>query len=274
MHGPEGDEKVAQMMRLRAHMKKIKHKIVVLSGKGGVGKSTVSVNLAVGLVQRGFKVGLLDTDIHGPNVAHMVGLDHEVMTIRETEIEPIEARPNLFVVSLALSGRPVDTAYIWRGPIKIALINQLLADTLWPELDYLVIDSPPGTGDEPLTVCQLLNSSTSRGTVIVTTPQSVSVLDARRTIDFSRQLKMPILGLVENMAGYLSADGKVLPLFGAGGGQAAAAELGIPFLGAVAMDPLAVTLSEKGQALLEGPTGLKESFGKVIDGVVAALAGR
>jgi Mrp family chromosome partitioning ATPase len=274
MHGPEGEEKVAQMMRLRAHMKKIKHKIVVLSGKGGVGKSTVSVNLAVGLVQRGFKVGLLDTDIHGPNVAHMLGLDQELMTVRENEIEPLEARPNLFVVSLALAGRPVDTAYIWRGPIKIALINQLLADTLWPDLDYLVIDSPPGTGDEPLTVCQLLNSSPSRGTVIVTTPQSVSVLDARRTIDFSRQLKMPILGLVENMAGYLNpADGNVLPLFGSGGGEAAATELQIPFLGSVPMDPRAVALSEKGLALLEDETGLKGSFGRVIDGIVAGLAG-
>ena len=272
MHGLEGDEKVAQMMRLRAHMKKIKHKVVVLSGKGGVGKSTVSVNLAVGLVQRGFRVGLLDTDIHGPNVAHMLGLDHVIMTVRENEIEPHEARPNLFVVSLALAGRPVDTAYIWRGPIKIALINQLMADTLWPDLDFLIVDSPPGTGDEPLTVCQLLNSSPSRGTVIVTTPQSVSVLDARRTIDFSKQLKMPILGLVENMAGYLNpADGTILPLFGAGGGQAAATELHIPFLGSIAMDPRAVTLSEKGLALLEAETGLKDSFGHVLDGLVAAL---
>lgn len=271
MHGPEGEEKVAQMMRLRAHMKKIKHKIVVLSGKGGVGKSTVSVNLAVGLVQRGYKVGLLDTDIHGPNVAHMLGLDHEVMTIRETEIEPLEARPHLYVVSLALSGRPVDTAYIWRGPIKIALINQLMADTLWPELDFLIVDSPPGTGDEPLTVCQLLNSSPSRGTVIVTTPQSVSVLDARRTIDFSKQLKMPLLGLVENMAGYLGPDGTVLPLFGEGGGRAAAAELGVRFLGSIAMDPRAVALSEEGKALLEAETGLRDSFATVIDGILAEL---
>jgi ATP-binding protein involved in chromosome partitioning len=271
MHGPEGDEKVAQMMRLRAHMKKIKHKIVVLSGKGGVGKSTVSVNLAVGLAQRGFQVGLLDTDIHGPNVAHMLGIDHEVMGIRETEIDPFEARPNLFVASIALTGRPVDTAYIWRGPIKIALINQLMADTLWPDLDYLIIDSPPGTGDEPLTVCQLLNSSPSRGTVIVTTPQSVSVLDARRTIDFSKQLKMPLLGVVENMAGYLSPDGTVLPLFGEGGGKAAAEQLQVPFLGSVPMDPQAVKLSEDGKALLEGPTGLEPAFDRVIDGIVAAL---
>lgn len=271
MHGPEGDEKVAQMMRLRAHMKKIKHKVVVLSGKGGVGKSTVSVNLAVGLVQRGYRVGLLDTDIHGPNVAHMLGLDHEVMTIRETEIEPFEARPNLFVVSIALAGRPADTAYIWRGPIKIALINQLLADTLWPDLDFLIVDSPPGTGDEPLTVCQLLNSSPSRGTVIVTTPQSVSVLDARRTVDFSKQLKMPLLGLVENMAGYLTPEGTLLPLFGQGGGQAAAEELGVPFLGAVPMDPRAVQLSEQGKALLEDETGLAPAFGRVIDGIIAGL---
>lgn len=271
MHGPEGDEKVAQMMRLRAHMKKIKHKVVVLSGKGGVGKSTVSVNLAVGLVQRGYRVGLLDTDIHGPNVAHMLGLDHEVMTIRESEIEPLEARPNLFVVSIALAGRPADTAYIWRGPIKIALINQLLADTLWPELDFLIVDSPPGTGDEPLTVCQLLNSSPSRGTVIVTTPQSVSVLDARRTVDFSKQLKMPLLGLIENMAGYLTPEGTLLPLFGQGGGQAAAEELGVPFLGAVPMDPRAVQLSEQGKALLEDETGLTPAFSRVIDGIIAGL---
>lgn len=271
MHGPEGDEKVAQMMRLRAHMKKIQHKIVVLSGKGGVGKSTVSLNLAYGLAQRGFKVGLLDTDIHGPNLAHMLGLDHEVMTIRETEIEPFEARPNLFLVSIALTGRPADTAYIWRGPIKIALINQLMADTLWPDLDYLIIDSPPGTGDEPLTVCQLLNSSTSRGTVIVTTPQSVSVLDARRTIDFSKQLKMPVLGLVENMAGYLGPDGSILPLFGEGGGQAAAAELSIPFLGSVPMDPKAVKLSEQGKALLEEETGIRAHFDRILDGIEAAM---
>lgn len=271
MHGPEGDEKVAQMMRLRAHMKKIKHKIVVLSGKGGVGKSTVSVNLALGLVQRGFRVGLLDTDIHGPNLAHMLGLDQAVMTIRDTEIEPYEARPGLFLVSIALSGRPVDTAYIWRGPIKIALINQLMADTVWPDLDYLVIDSPPGTGDEPLTVCQLLNSSTSRGSVIVTTPQSVSVLDARRTVDFSRQLKMPLLGLIENMAGYLSPDGTLLPLFGQGGGAAASTELDIPFLGSIPMDPAAVRLSEQGKALLEGSTGLKSAFDAVLDGITNAM---
>jgi Mrp family chromosome partitioning ATPase len=271
MHGPEGDEKVAQMMRLRAHMKKIQHKIVVLSGKGGVGKSTVSLNLAYGLAQRGYKVGLLDTDIHGPNLAHMLGLDHEVMGIRETEIDPLEARPNLFLVSIALTGRPADTAYIWRGPIKIALINQLMADTLWPDLDYLIIDSPPGTGDEPLTVCQLLNSSTSRGTVIVTTPQSVSVLDARRTIDFSKQLKMPILGLVENMAGYLGPDGSILPLFGEGGGQEAATELAIPFLGSIPMDPRAVKLSEAGKALLEEETGIRGHFAQVIDGITAAM---
>jgi ATP-binding protein involved in chromosome partitioning len=272
MHGPQGDEKVQQMLRLRAGMKRIKHKVVVLSGKGGVGKSTVAVNLAVGLVQRGFKVGLLDTDIHGPNVAHMLGLDQAVMTIRETAIEPLEARPGLFVVSLALAGRPVDTAYIWRGPIKIALVNQLLADTEWPELDFLIVDSPPGTGDEPMTVCELLNPSPSRGTVIVTTPQAVSVLDARRTVDFSRKIKMPVLGMVENMSGYLAPDGQILPLFGQGGGVSAAEELKIPFLGAIAMDPRAVTTSERGLALLEAENGLAPAFDKVIDGVLTELA--
>ncbi len=272
MHGPEGDEKLAQMMRLRANMKKIKHKIVVLSGKGGVGKSTVSVNLALGLAQRGHRVGLLDTDIHGPNVAHMLGLDHEVMPISENRIDPLEARPNLFVVSLALTGKPADTAYIWRGPIKIALINQLLADVSWPELNYLIIDSPPGTGDEPLTVSQSLNSSLSRGSLIVTTPQSVSVLDARRTIDFSKQLKMPLLGLIENMAGYLNpADGTLLPLFGEGGGKKACDELGVPFLGSIPMDPRAVTLAEQGKALLEGETSLGPAYAVLVASIEAAM---
>ncbi|MEI8092638.1 MAG: Mrp/NBP35 family ATP-binding protein [Spirochaetales bacterium] len=272
MHGPEGDEKLAQMMRLRANMKKIKHKVVVLSGKGGVGKSTVSVNLAVGLALKGHRVGLLDTDIHGPNVAHMLGIDNERMSVAESSIEPLEARPNLFVVSVALTGRPVDTAYIWRGPIKIALINQLLADVAWPELDYLIVDSPPGTGDEPLTVAQTLNSSPSRGCLIVTTPQSVSVLDARRTIDFSKQLKMPLLGLVENMAGYLNpADGTLLPLFGEGGGKRACEELGVPFLGSIPMDPRAVTLSESGKAILEGETSLAPAYEALISSIEAVM---
>ena len=272
MHGPEGDEKLAQMMRLRANMKKIKHKVVVLSGKGGVGKSTVSVNLAVGLALKGHRVGLLDTDIHGPNVAHMLGIDNERMSVAVTSIEPLEARPNLFVVSVALTGRPVDTAYIWRGPIKIALINQLLADVAWPELDYLIVDSPPGTGDEPLTVAQTLTSSPSRGCLIVTTPQSVSVLDARRTIDFSKQLKMPLLGLVENMAGYLNpADGTLLPLFGEGGGKRACEELGVPFLGSIPMDPRAVTLSESGKAILEGETSLAPAYEALISSIEAVM---
>jgi Mrp family chromosome partitioning ATPase len=272
MHGPEGDEKVAQMMRLRANMKKIKHKIVILSGKGGVGKSTVSVNLALALSLKGHRVGLLDTDIHGPNVAHMLGLDHERMSVSESTIEPLEARPNLFVVSVALTGRPVDTAYIWRGPIKIALINQLLADVAWPELDYLIVDSPPGTGDEPLTVAQTLNSSTSRGNLIVTTPQSVSVLDARRTIDFSRQLKMPLLGLVENMAGYLNpSDGSLMPLFGEGGGKQACADMGVKFLGSIPMDPRAVALAESGRAALEGETSLKPAFDALVNEIEAVM---
>ncbi len=271
MHGPEGEERVAQMMRLRAVMKKIRHKIVILSGKGGVGKSTVSVNLALSLAQRGCKVGLLDTDIHGPNLAHLLGVDHETMGFQDNLLEPLEARPNLFVASVALTGRPVDTAYIWRGPIKIALINQLMADTLWPELDYLIIDSPPGTGDEPLTVCQLLNSSPSRGSLIVTTPQGVAVLDARRTVDFSHQLKMPILGLVENMSGYLTPEGAVLPLFGQGGGQEAAGELKIPFLGSLPLDPRAVPESEKGRGLVETESPVKTHFEAIVDQLLKAM---
>ncbi len=264
MHGPQGDEKAAQMRRLKERMERIKYKILVLSGKGGVGKSTVTANLALSLAQRGFKVGILDTDLHGPNIPHMLGAQDVRLSGAEDNMEPVELRKNLWCASLALIGHAPDTPYVWRGPLKIAIINQLIADVNWGDLDYLIIDSPPGTGDEPLTVAQTLTGS--KGTVIVTTPQSVSVLDARRTLHFSKQLKTPVLGVIENMAGYLTPEGNILPLFGEGGGEQAAKEFGVPFLGRLPMDPLAVKSSEAGKGFMEDSSRveLQNAFTKVV----------
>lgn len=265
MHGPQGEEKAAQMRRMKQRQDRIKHKILVLSGKGGVGKSTFTANLALTLAQRGHKVGILDTDLHGPNIPHMLGAQDVKLTGAEDNMEPVELRPNLVCASLALVGHAPDTPYVWRGPLKIAIINQLIADVNWGDLDYLIIDSPPGTGDEPLTVAQALTGS--KGTVILTTPQSVSVLDARRTLHFSKQLKTPVLGVVENMAGYLTPEGQILPLFGQGGGEQAAREFGVPFLGRLPMDPQAVTVSESGRGFMEDPQRdvLQNAFKEVVD---------
>src|SRR6056297_4084856 len=198
MAAQSNEERQAQDARLKDRMGGITHKILVLSGKGGVGKTTVSVNVALTLAEKGFKVGLLDTDLHGPNVAKMLGADNAQLISYDDGIEPFEVIKNLKVVSLSMAGHGPDTPVIWRGPLKIGVIKQFLADVNWGSLDYLVIDSPPGTGDEPLTVAQLIPELD--GSIIVTTPQQVAILDSRKSINFSKQLKVPVLGVVENMS--------------------------------------------------------------------------
>lgn len=253
-------------------MKKINHNILVLSGKGGVGKSTVSLNLAALLAERGYSVGALDADIHGPNLAHMLKLNQVVLDIHENKLKPLEVRKNLFLASLALIGQASGKAYIWRGPIKTALVNQLLTDMSWPFLDYLIIDCPPGTGDEPLTASQVLSACPSKGAIIVTTPQSVAVLDASRAVDFAHQLKIPVLGMIENMSGYIHpTNGTVLPLFGQGGGRMAAEKLNVPFLGSLPFDPRLIELTEEGKVLSEGPTSINSAFLKIIDQIEATM---
>ena len=185
-------------------MKLVKHKLIVMSGKGGVGKSTVSVNIARGLAAKGFKVGLMDTDIHGPNVAKMLGIEDQMLYQNDDGIEAPVAEDNLKVVSLSMAGNDADAPIVWRGPLKMGFIKQLLADVNWGELDFLVVDSPPGTGDEPLSVCQLIPGLD--GSVIVTTPQDVAVLDSRKSINFSKQVNVPVFGVVENMSGFVCPD--------------------------------------------------------------------
>src|SRR6056297_538374 len=239
------EDREAQDKRLKDRMDGISHKLLVMSGKGGVGKTTVSVNVALTLAEKGFSVGLLDTDLHGPNVAKMLGADNAQLMSYEDGIEPFEVIKNLKVVSLSMAGHGPDTPVIWRGPLKIGVIKQFLADVNWGELDYLVVDTPPGTGDEPLTVAQLLPEMD--GSVVVTTPQQVAILDSRKSINFSKQLNVKILGVVENMSGLICPHcGKGIPLFGKDGGKQAAEEMEVPFLGAIPLEQALMEAEDKG----------------------------
>ena len=249
MQKMEEKEKIEQEKRLGERMLKIKYKFVVISGKGGVGKTTVAVNLAYGLTSKGSRVGILDVDIHGPNVAKMLGIEGRRLTGSELGIEPIEVLPGIKAVSLALLLESKDQPVIWRGPLKMITIKQFLADVNWGELDYLIIDSPPGTGDEPLSVCQLIPNI--NGAVIVTTPQEVAILDSRKSILFAKELKVPVIGVIENMSGFVCPHcQKEIDLFGTGGGEESAYDLKVPFLGRIPIEPEMVKSGDSGKPFL------------------------
>ncbi|MEA3240077.1 MAG: Mrp/NBP35 family ATP-binding protein [Pseudomonadota bacterium] len=232
--------------QLQERLTHIKHSIVVMSGKGGVGKSTVAVNLAVSLAQQGLKVGLLDADIHGPNLPKMLGLEQSRLQATEGGIVPMEFIPGLSVVSMAFLLESVDNPVVWRGPLKHTVIKQFVADVQWGDLDYLVVDLPPGTGDEPLSIGQVLKPVD--GSVIVTTPQEVALLDSRKSVVFSQQLDIPVIGIVENMSGMVCPHcGKEIDLFKKGGGESAARELNVPFMGRVPIDPQIVVNGDAGK---------------------------
>lgn len=236
---PPQDEQVQQKMS------QIRRKIIVMSGKGGVGKTSVAVNLSYGWAIQDKKVGILDIDIHGPNVAKMLNIEKERLLGSDLGIEPVRVLPNLRAVSLALLGYDPDNPIIWRGPLKFNAIKQLLGEVNWGTLDYLVIDSPPGTGDEPLSACQLIPDIS--GSVIVTTPQDMSILDARKSVFFARRLGIPVIGIIENMSGLICPHcHHEINLFKKGGGEKAAQELGVPFLGRVPFEPELVDLADQG----------------------------
>jgi len=243
------EERIEQEKRLKERMLKIKYKLIVISGKGGVGKSTVAVNLAYGLAVKGNKVGILDVDIHGPNIAKMLGIEGKRLVGSESGIEPMEVLPNLKAVSLALLFENQDQPIIWRGPLKMVTIKQFLADVNWGELDYLIVDSPPGTGDEPLSVCQLVPDI--NGAIVVTTPQDVAILDSRKSVLFAKELKMPVIGIIENMSGFLCPHcKKEIDLFGMGGGEKSAHDLKVPFLGRIPIEPEMVKFGDSGQPFI------------------------
>lgn len=210
----------------------IRNAVAVASGKGGVGKSTVAVNMAVVLAQSGAKVGLLDADIYGPNVPTMMGVAHLPPQMQEGRLTPAEAY-GVKVMSIGFLVKP-DQPLIWRGPMLHSAIRQFLTDVDWGELDYLIVDLPPGTGDAALSLAQSLPLS---GTVIVTLPQQVSLDDARRGLEMFRQLNVPVFGVVENMSYLELPDGQRMDVFGAGGGERLASEASVPFIGAIPMDP-------------------------------------
>lgn len=232
--------------KVNGRMASVKHKVLVLSGKGGVGKSTVAVNIAVTLTATGKKVGLLDVDVHGPSVPNLLGVAGMPLHGTEDVVHPFEIGKNLKVMSIGFLLRSNDDAVIWRGPMKFNVIKQFLGDVDWGELDFLVIDSPPGTGDEPLSVAQLVTKPD--GAVIVTTPQDLALIDVRKCITFCRQLSLPVLGVVENMSGFVCPKcGERTDIFKAGGGEEMARDMGVPFLGRVPIDPGIVSASDEGK---------------------------
>ena len=234
------DNKENELKRLETllvrNMAQINAKILVLSNKGGVGKSFVAVNIAVCLSRKGANVGLLDADMHGPSIAKMLGFEGKILSAGQNGISPYPVNPNLGAISMASFLESVDTAVIWRGPLKMNVLRQFLAEADWGKRDYLIVDSPPGTGDEPLSICQLISDLT--GAIIVTTPQDVALLDSRKCVSFLRQLSTPILGILENMSGLICPHcGTKIDIFKSGGGEKAAKELNVPFLGRIPFDP-------------------------------------
>lgn len=250
----------ADLQHLRQRLAPIRLKILVLSGKGGVGKSTVAANLAISLALAGCEVGLLDIDVHGPSIPKLLGLEGESCqpAAEPGGIQPVAVGPRLKVMSIGFLLQSPRDAVVWRGPLKYKVIEQFLRDVVWGRLDVLVIDSPPGTGDEPLSVAQLIGPTASA--IVVTTPQDVAVADVRRSISFCQHLHLQVLGVVENMSGFVCPHcGRTTDLFKAGGGEALAREMGVPFLGRVPLDPQVVVSGDAGRpfvhAFAESPTG-------------------
>ncbi|MDY0003501.1 MAG: iron-sulfur cluster carrier protein MrpORP [Polyangia bacterium] len=268
----EREDEFMERQALHSRMCRIEHKIMVLSGKGGVGKSTVAVNLATSLALAGKRVGIMDIDIHGPSVPKLLHLDGSQITTRDNAIVPVKVTVgsgSLSVMSIGFLLRERDDAVIWRGPRKFGLIKQFLSDVDWGELDYLVVDSPPGTGDEPLAVAQLIEKAD--GAIVVTTPQEVSVQDVRRCIVFCREVALPVIGVVENMSGFTCPKcGELVRIFGADGGRAMAEEMGVPFLGAIPIDPEVVASGDSGAPMVQSKphSEMAKAFGRIVRGLL------
>ncbi|GFK95786.1 Iron-sulfur cluster carrier protein [Fundidesulfovibrio magnetotacticus] len=255
------DEKTArQNARISTALSRITYKLFVMSGKGGVGKSSVAVNLAAALAAMGNKVGILDVDLHGPSVPRMLGLSGNLEASAMGEVSPKAYGENLFVVSMESLLKDPDQAVLWRGPMKTSAIRQFISDVQWGDLDYLVIDSPPGTGDEHMTVLRTIPDALC---VVVTTPQEVSLADVRKAINFLQYAKANILGMVENMSGLICPHcTKEIALFKKGGGEELAKKYGIEFLGAVPLDPVTVVAGDVGRpvVLMDEPSPVKEAL--------------
>jgi ATP-binding protein involved in chromosome partitioning len=265
------EKKDQEEMELARTLKRIRHKLVVMSGKGGVGKSSVAVCLALALARRGKKVGLMDVDLHGPNVLRMMGLK-EPIDLGHAQFDlPPDLFDNLRVISIEVLMRNRDMAVIWRGPLKHQLIRQFLSEVQWGDLDYLVVDSPPGTGDEPMSVAQTISDAQA---IIVTTPQEISLADVRKSLNFCEKINMKVVGVVENMSGYLCPHcGQELPLFKTGGGFKTAQAARVPFLGAVPFDPQVVEAADQGRLMevKEADSPFFQAMMPIVDHILEAL---
>lgn len=275
-------DRMAQQFRLRMaiaeNLRRIKHTLIVMSGKGGVGKSTVSVNLAAAFAAKGQKVGLIDLDLTNPNVPHMMGLAAAKPGGHSEDIQPVTVEaPNqsggsVKVISTEFFLQGKDSAIIWRGPIKMNVIHQLLGNVDWGELDLLVVDLPPGTSDEPLSIAQLLKDAD--GVVLVTTPQSVSVLDVRKSLSFVRSMELPVVGIVENMGAFVCPHCDVAtPIFGERGGQKLAESEGVPLLGSIPLEPRVMQAGEAGVPFVwrDQDSATSKAFADVVSAVEARL---
>lgn len=272
---PRADEQkqkqTQQIANVKGSLSRIKNKLMVMSGKGGVGKSSVSVNLAIALSKMNLRVGLMDVDLHGPDVPRMLGLSGMLDVNENRKLNPMNYSEHLKVVSIESFIPNRDDAIIWRGPLKYSAIQQFIGEVAWGNLDYLLIDSPPGTGDEPLTIAQTISDAKA---VIVTTPQEISLADVRKSINFCKTVKMEILGLVENMSGFKCPHCREkIELFGAGGGEKTACSMGLDLLGTIPFDPNVVSCGDSGVSYQEKfrDTEVSKAFADIAHHIVKRM---
>jgi len=259
----------AQDQIIKDSLSLVKHKVMVMSGKGGVGKTSVAANLAMALSRQGARVGLMDVDLHGPDIPRILGLKGVLEASVDGRIRPKPYSDNLEVVSVGSMAGDPDKAVIWRGPLKLQVIRQFISGVQWGKLDYLILDSPPGTGDEPLTVAQTIPDAKA---IIVTMPQEMSLDDVRKSINFCKTVKMQVLGLIENMSGFVCPYcGKAIDLFGSGGGSRTATAMDIPFLGRIPLDAKMVKCADAGESYMEKypDSEVTRAFNQVVAKIIA-----
>lgn len=266
------EESIQEETKLQDTLSQIKHIIIVMSGKGGVGKSTVSSNLAATLSMQGYMTGIMDVDITGPNIPKMFGVEDEKLHVIEEKLIPVTVPPSMKLMSMAFLLPDKDSPVMWRGPVKMGAIKQFIEDVNWGYLDYLIVDMPPGTGDEALSIVQLMPKAD--GMIIVTTPQDVALLDSRKSLRFGAETRIPIIGIIENMSGFVCPHcGEVTNIFKSGGGEAAARELNVQFLGKVPIEPGVVDAGDSGMpVVLKYPESASaKAFGAIVDKVVKTV---
>ena len=268
-HQKAQDPHAEQEAKVKGSLEKIKYKFIIMSGKGGVGKTSTSVNLSIALANKGYQVGIMDVDLHGPDVPRMLGINGMLELTPTNKLSPASYSQNLKAVSIESLSHNKDDAIIWRGPIKYSAIQQFIGDVEWGELDFLIIDSPPGTGDEPLTVAQTITDAQA---IIVTTPQEVSLADVRKSISFCKTVNMQIFGMIENMSGLTCPHcGDTIHLFGSGGGERTAQNFGINFLGRIPFDPNVVLCGDSGTCFRD--THANSDVTRALDQIATAIGG-